>query len=145
MLDGIATRQLGRGPVVISSIGGGAVTGSLVFLHQRQAPGGQPKLLSVFFYGSSYSGGWEFCSLADQLDMASPFSTSIAAMHMRPGDWALNHGIGSLRLYAGQSDPADPVHFTIAYRIGQQSGSIDCRLTLSGSVTYRIQSGPAMP
>lgn len=46
-----------------------------------------------------------------------------------------------LRLYAGQADPADASHFTIAYDLDGQTGVIDGWLKPDGSVVLKPQAG----
>jgi hypothetical protein len=44
---------------------------------------------------------------------------------------------------AGQPDPKDESHFTIQYRLNDQSSTIDGRLADDGSVQMKVRDGPA--
>lgn len=44
---------------------------------------------------------------------------------------------------SGQPDPKDESHFTIQYRLNDQSGTIDGRLADDGLVTMHVRDGPA--
>ena len=52
----------------------------------------------------------------------------------------------SLRFYAGQADPSDPSHFTIAYEMTGGRGTLDVWLRDEGSsaiVELKVRDGPA--
>jgi hypothetical protein len=50
---------------------------------------------------------------------------------------------GQLRLYWGQSDPADAAHFTIRFESPVTSGTIDCRLLPDDTVKFKVIPNPA--
>jgi hypothetical protein len=58
--------------------------------------------------------------------------------------YALNEiPVGQLRLYWGQSDPADAAHFTIRYESPAAAGTIDGRLLPNDYVQLTVVPGPA--
>ena len=48
-----------------------------------------------------------------------------------------------MTLLAGQPDPADRSHFTIAYCVDDQPGALDGWLMDDGSIRMRARNGPA--
>ena len=49
-----------------------------------------------------------------------------------------------MRVFAGQLDPKDAAHFTIAYDIDRKPGMIDGWLNPSDRVQLQIRTGPAL-
>jgi len=45
------------------------------------------------------------------------------------------------RFYAGQIDPADPSHFTIAYELNTKKGTIHGRIKNNGALELKPESG----
>jgi hypothetical protein len=71
------------------------------------------------------------------LAMASPFGTTRPATAP-----AVPFNYGNLvRVYAGQPDPADPAHFTIAYELDGKKGVIDGYVGNDDRVTLRPREG----
>jgi hypothetical protein len=52
-------------------------------------------------------------------------------------------GSVDVQVLAGQSDPADPAHFTIAYTVEGKPGIIDGRLGDDDTVTLKVRTGSA--
>jgi hypothetical protein len=101
---------------------GGAAPKPTLFVHERQAPGGPPRLVVV--------------ELISVRSLGSSRAIDVAARVFRPGRWgnlrelnvtggvsygrALALDVSPLRIYAGQPDAADPSHFTIKWHQGSR-------------------------
>jgi hypothetical protein len=111
--------------------------GPILFLHGRQSPGGTVRLVEV-----------SIMSLDDAeilcIDEFVPISANQRdAYQSRQSDvvvrrWPAQH----MTILAGQPDRADPSHFTIAYRLEDQPGTIDGWLSDDGSVRVQVRDGP---
>lgn len=115
----------------------------VVFLHERRSPDGTQFLVAVHVRGIRLDGD---CMLvADVADVAqppdvpqflSPRSGTFISLHCKPD--SDRHIVFT----AGQTDPADPSHFTIGYRFAGHAGVIDGRIADGGSVNLTTQAAP---
>jgi len=111
-----------------------------VFLHSRTRPSGGERLVTVdladttfslerkvrFVANASQSGSLYGQTWSDPVSLGMPFEQN-----------------DSLRIYAGQPDPADHSHFTIGYEMNSRSGIIDGWLQDDDSVKLKVRDGPA--
>jgi hypothetical protein len=137
---------------------------SLAFLHSRRTPGGRERLVAVktiavlewqsgcdiYLMGAAYRpatirpgstlqmlGPGERAVFAS---MPSPSRPPPGLLRLIPHD---RQGLAAATVYAGQPDPADATHFTIAYSIGPAGGTIDGRLGDDDAVSLAVRDGPA--
>src|SRR5436305_1448992 len=82
----------------------------------RRAPSGHPALVAVAL-ADDRPGVISLAYAAHTTGGSTFSSASFYIWLQRPG--------AMLRLYAGQLDPADAAHFTIAYGYGGEAGTID--------------------
>jgi hypothetical protein len=123
--------------------------GPLAFLHERKTPSGQQRLVAVYF-----STRQRFSPSANEPDIVRTFRRMDAAVYtpFAPGTsatWTQStielrlpqpdvvrvtrapdgsytaQRPPSLTVFAGQPDPVDPTHFTVAYDIAGQGGVVD--------------------
>jgi hypothetical protein len=148
-LAGVGEETLGY----YSRLGGGYVrhgVGSApvrtgAFLHRRQHPQGQERLIAIVF-------------LERQNYPGASRNLEINALVWRPATWAPGSrlqlgGLSTLslpeidqrrvRIFAAQPDSADTSHFTMAYEIDGQPGMIDAWLDLYDRVRLQVRDGPA--
>ena len=98
----------------------------MAFLHERQTPKGERRLVKAhFILGNQcwletrvFGPGWNGLKLRRDVMKPAYISTSVE------------------RVYAGQTDPADPTHFTIRYVEGGIAGTIDAWLQDDDSVKF---------
>lgn len=107
----------------------------VVFLHDRASPDGERWLLAVSFEGWRGPRYWQFTSGVYGRDGTTMWQGGVA-IHKRPA--------GSLRMFAGQPDPADASHFTIGYELNGQPGTVDGWVVNGGRVNLRVRDGPAL-
>ncbi len=127
-----------------------AASERISFIHQRRSRNGNVRLVVI----------GDVFNLTDSYDTCVPTavfgrSPSIESVTffswMRPrfldayddnGDGYPDHPF-RVRVYAGQSDPIDQSHFTIAYEIDRNKDIIDGYLQDDGSVTLTCRAGPS--
>ncbi len=114
-----------------------------VFVHGRNAGKGERLVVITignrgsgedFNYVEVWNGVLEF---ARDVRLPRDVSNSRAKSIIFPKD-------EKLTLYAGQSDPNDPSHFTIKYRLKVGGGFIDGWLRSDDSIVIRTRDGPAL-
>ena len=126
------------------------VNGPITFLHQRRSRNGAARLVIIgdvleplFVY--------ETCVLIDFVGQLPTPRSEMVFPGIRPllldafdtdGDGIADRPYHT-RIYAGQPDPADESHFTIAYEIGNKKDIIDCYLQDDGTVTFACRCGPS--
>lgn len=121
-----------------AAIGQQIQTWGTLFLHERSTPSsggtaGRRLLVGVDIAGWSRGGPVvlfaRIRTIAPAVPMRLPVQENVdhPSVHLAPRE-------GTLRLFAGQPDPADPSHFTIDYAIGDQKGVIDGWLKADGTV-----------
>lgn len=126
----------------------------VLFLHERRSASGNRRLVRV-----TMAAGWEFSDrlwrLGRSLDTGqcyslaswAPGSTMVAMCRYGyfEGEYT---AATSLRFFAGQPDPNDPSHFTIAYELRWpyeeqwHKGTLDGWLRDDDTIDLRVRSGP---
>lgn len=115
------------------------------FLHGRRLSGQDERLVSVRVWiwhtSSSTRTVWLESLVQPKIELAVPRggpgllpAARSLALPLREDD--------TLRLYAGQPDPADLSHFTITYDLNGQRGTIDGWLKPDDTVTLDVRDGP---
>src|SRR5687767_2223717 len=101
--------------------------GDSFFLHSRQRPDGEARLVNVTLMYTAGAGNFAAVELgADvytSMTLTRPRTAHTSRATFPPGPAA-----ELPRLYAGQPDPNDPSHFTIKYEFTDRSGVIHGRL-----------------
>lgn len=128
-----ALRDVDRVPGVY--FGNGPPT---LFVHGLRSPDGTRMLVTV-----------PLMALEDAEDLRA--DVFVAATDDEPGLYRRSESQLVLRRWpdehitfmAGQPDPADASHFTIRYRIGDRTGTIDGWLTNGATVRMQVRDGPA--
>jgi hypothetical protein len=119
-----------------------------VFLHARRAKGCDTRLVQVAMF--SNTGQWGIARLLDArafiLVTSEPHSRLSIAQLQSSERLSLpvvpNTEPDTLRLFAGQADPADESHFTIRYELNGQPGLIDGWLMPDDTVKLEPREGP---
>ncbi|HEY8665554.1 MAG TPA: hypothetical protein VIL86_02765 [Tepidisphaeraceae bacterium] len=106
----------------------------IAFLHERRSSAGQSRLVVVPFYGRDEHNGMSFLRHARRTD----------EIHREPewmmrDVWNVDFPAPPLRLFAGQPDPVDLSHFTIAYQAGATTGTIDGWLGDDDTVKLQVR------
>ncbi len=124
-----------------------------LFAGWRQAIGHKRCLLLVYSPGNGMrcgpvgASGDEQVRISPWAEIIMPTNSIDCTIGMVPlADRSLADNAKSplyLRCYAGQPDPTDPSHFTIAYTFGPQSGVIDGYLHADNSVTLAARGVPS--
>ncbi len=104
------------------------------FLHELRSLQRGAELVSVYFGGWNDRRNWYFFFLVYDLNETFPSDAELEIPE---------HRLGTLRLFAGQRDPSDPAHFTLAYELEGQKGTIDGWLQNDKHVNLQIRDGPA--
>jgi hypothetical protein len=123
---------------------------ALVFLHERSAKGGTPRLVAIDYVHADafdeantkkerifFSNVWDVANGSKLPQRFHMFSNAGVPL------LAKLHKGQKLRLYAGQPDDDDPSHFTIRYEVEHQSGMIDGWLQADDTVKLQVRDGPA--
>lgn len=127
----------------------GAMSGAILFLHERTSPAGHRRLVCVRYYAETYSFTTAFID-------AYNCQRAVFA----PGTWTLPPAESArvtmidvisgfprhpprVRIYAGQADPDDASHFTIRYQMWGQEDVLDGRLDDNDNVTVTPRKSPA--
>ena len=107
-----------------------------LFLHQRTTPAGQECLVQVTYleYGPNIV---EFLVTPAQNQGTEPAASVLNIRRLTPTPY--------LRFFAGQPDPKDPAHFTMAYEYGAAPGTIDAHLNNDLTVTILPSGGALHP
>ncbi|HTW93802.1 MAG TPA: hypothetical protein VMD30_03340 [Tepidisphaeraceae bacterium] len=127
-----------------------------VYVHERISPAGHHRLVIICTHCGWTSAQWDnsggFKVGPDQRAVPLCFGV-LTPLTFTPGSHTTMHSfippavvIGlhdDWRLYAGQSDPANPSHLTIGYAINGQIGTFDIWLCNSEGLRFHIRDGPA--
>jgi hypothetical protein len=106
----------------------------IAVLHQRRSSAGHTRLVVVPFYGRDHVNHFYF----------SPSALATDEGHLPP-HWTLQDVTGiafpapPLRLFAGQPDPVDLSHFTIAYQSSETTGIIDGWLRDDDTIKLQVR------
>jgi hypothetical protein len=122
-----------------------------LFMHELKTPKGLRRLAIVVRspagYGP-YNYPFDFFPVLFEPASLTGSLRPVAVQQLRIIDWLGPAGpppSHNLRFYAGQLDPADPAHFTIAYDLEDGHGIVDGRLNDAGDdLRITIRSGPAI-
>lgn len=124
----------------------GTLPKTIVFLHQRQSPSGHQRIVAIRCIPI-------YLASASILQSLQPIVVEPASLwHLdsrpkfTPGP---NHGgypvSIPINLYAGQPDPKDDSHFTLAYTLNGKPGTIDGWLNDDETVKLELRAGsPSM-
>jgi hypothetical protein len=123
---------------------------AVAFLHERRAADGTERIVSVQVgVGQAFNERHEVSLYAMVIEPDALGAPRVVGRALQPLPL---HAIDRsrllsdqplLRLYAGQSDPAAPSHFTIRYQLGSQAGTIDGWLRVDDDVSLKVRDGPA--
>ena len=129
----------------------GAPIAPVLFLRPRKTPGGTERLVYVFVsrnYVPRVPGGLSITTFGLTAAVIIPGTATRPPEFVAPA--ASNYGFsvpetGPLRLFAGQADPSNSSHFTIAYEAGSPNGAgvIDGWLKDDYTVRLLHRTGPA--
>jgi hypothetical protein len=112
----------------------------IIFLHRRQSPSGEPRLVAVY---APAGDSIEYVVLKIGTLISQPQRLK-RSRGVTTGYSILNRrGEDPLRVYMGEPDPSDASHFTIRYETPSGSGVIDGWLRDDESVALRVRDGPA--
>jgi hypothetical protein len=120
----------------------------LLFMHERQSPSGVKRLVVV---NCTFVRVWGAERMVPSWEI-----WNVDFRHSDPPSFVRSHDSStylrllnarSLRLFAGQADPNDLSHFTIAYSYDHQNGTIDGNLVdgqegWATLVTLNVRDGP---
>ena len=120
-----------------------------LFLHSRAAPGEESQLVSVYLADSvNQARAWQprenFVGLKMNLQYEVDGAAGVARVLLPVPGWNFDKPRYT-RFFAGQADPDDPAHFTIAYEIGQHRGTIDCRMIGGNMIAFSVQDATTAP
>ncbi len=110
-------------------------SGAIAFLHELQAADGSRRLIRIDYSQDLMDAGLRgsvnlissiYRPVSWSAKIASPCSSTNIII---PERYEEGSTTANLRIFAGQSDPADPSHFTIRYQIWGLEDVIDGRLT----------------
>ena len=121
---------------------------AVVFVHQRGSPRGNVRLvgIDVYFEWVSPSGSNEHPSFSLCSDVLRPGGMTRSSKVMAytfPFEFRRLQPSDELRIFAGQPDPVDASHFTIAYEMNSQKGIVDRWLQDDDTVKLKLRGGPA--
>jgi hypothetical protein len=126
----------------ISSIS--PLEGDEVFVHGRQAHSGEKQLVVVGLNPVAFSIGSDAPFRVNCVTYAGPFRGLRVRWPMVGQEFRFAVPPDQpLKLYAGQPDPIDESHFTIAYETPAGRGTIDGWLMPDDSVKLQVRDGPA--
>jgi hypothetical protein len=130
---------------------GNANGAAIIFLHELVSPAGHRRLVCVSYapdtptFQPAFIAGFDYdtCSAAPATwtrpIIPAPRSYFIDVLSGYPRHPPL------VRVYAGQPDPNDPVHFTVRYQIWGQEDVLDGRLQDDDEVTLTPRHLPGWP
>ena len=110
------------------------------FLHARQAATGPERLVSVDIIPTAADAAWLRWTVSDRAGWFDSAGVEQARKTTGATTIRLDARGRSLRLYAGQPDPADAAAFTIRGTFGDDPFQIDGRLLPTGAVDLRPHS-----
>jgi len=130
---------------------------AVLYLHERRSPGGNRRLVAIQFLGKwagtddgRYKPVWTVNPVVTVPSAARPFSSTPqpapAPANSRFRDpmagivWVARPFLERrVRFFAGQSDPADPSHFTVGFEADGRKGTIDGWLRDDDKVQLRVR------
>jgi len=129
----------------------GRAYGAIVFLHERVAPSGHRRLVSVRYFPdidtfvAAFINGYNYST--ETITAATLRSPPTPAMRAYAIDVLSGYPRHPpmVRMYAGQIDPNDPSHFTIRYEMWGQTDTLDGRLDDNDDVTLTPRKLPQDP
>jgi hypothetical protein len=110
----------------------------ILFMHGRRSPGGTDFLVvvSVMSLDDYEDIRAEVHGPVTEGEVSLPLSGTSQLVVRR---WPPEH----LTFLFGQSDPSDPSHFTIGYRLGEKTGTLEGWLADDATVKMQVRDGPA--
>lgn len=122
--------------------------GAILFMHERQTPAGEKRLLVVFSGFDPAQAPPLFIPGFDlDVNVIAPATFRTPARDVSPPciiDVLFSHPRTPpmSKVYAGQADPADPTHFTIRYEMYGKTGIVDGWLRDHDRVEIKVRDGP---
>ena len=117
------------------------------FLHERKSKGGTVRLVVIGepVEGVTWHDTYTPTGVFGQPAPAQNFTDDGYSILLDPFFVSadLNYQPHRLRVYAGQTDPNDESHFTIAYMVNEKSDVIDGYLQDDGSIKIAFCAGPS--
>ena len=139
----------GRLPRCWSRFGRGLVTsGAVLFVHERQSPSGERRLVVVSSDFNPRMSPPLFIIGYDLQVIALAPATWSRPMRYVPQPIRLSVTTSpppippKLKIFAGQADPGDASHFTIRYEMYAQEGLLDGWLRDGGRIEVKVRTGP---
>jgi hypothetical protein len=122
---------------------GGAVNIPSLFRHGRTSPNGTVYLSAIGAYTWADTGGQRIVYLGHRTVTLIPWRSpgSLPSEVSAEGVRLLLGREQRLTLYHGQPDPADASHFTIAYLLDGQAGTIDGYVRDDGTIRLTVRDG----
>lgn len=121
---------------------------AVIFLHERISPAGHRRLVCVRYGPQGDSFAAQFIqALNCETFTVTPGTWNQPPIYT-PLGWAYDVETGwprkppLVRIFAGQTDPNDPAHFTIRYRMWGQEDVVDGRLLDNDRVTLTFRKAP---
>jgi hypothetical protein len=125
--------------------------GAFLFLHERTSPGGNRRLVFIYYSPETYSFTARFIAGYNlSIRVTTPGTwTSRPLSGTRGRDLDVLSGfprtMPRVRVFAGQVDPDDAAHFTIRYQMWDQEDILDGRLDDLDNVTLTPRKPPRPP
>jgi hypothetical protein len=120
------------------------LTQTVVFLHRRRSPSGRERVVAVRClpgYLTSASVVQAFHPAVVEPAAPWPLTSRPVLREGRfPGGYPVD---AAVRVFGGQSDAADPSHFTIPYTVNDLPGTLDGWLRDDDTVDLRVRKGSA--
>lgn len=113
---------------------------ALLFLHARRSPSGQRRLLAIT---ARPVAGYPLANAACTISVVHP-ATAWRNADLVASNWISDPlwRVGDrrfIRFYAGQADPNDPTHFTLAFETDRHKGLLDGWLRDDESVLLQVR------
>ncbi len=111
---------------------------AMIFLHERRAAGGTPRLVAVERDAGPDCLAFS-ASVLEPAGIRRPLNAVPSGLSSNVGDTTTHR---DTRFFAGQPDPADPSHFTIRYVRAGATHVIDGYLLADNSITLTQRNKP---
>jgi hypothetical protein len=112
---------------------------AMVFLHERRAVGGTPRLVAIERDAGPDCLAFS-ASVLEPAGISRPAKAVTCGLSSNVGDTTSHF---DTRFFAGQPDPADPSHFTIRFERAGTTHLIDGYLLADNSITLTQRDKPA--
>jgi hypothetical protein len=122
--------------------GGGNLPKTIAFLHARQSPAGHQRIVAIRCIPIYLASASILQSLQSIVIQPASFWRLQSLPRFTPGPSRGGYPVFMpINLYAGQIDPGDDSHFTLAYTINGKPGTIDGRLGDDDTVKLELRPG----